>query len=233
VLVGAAIVLKAPFALVGIGLAIAAIRSPRALAGLAIGGAAVVLPTYEIAGKLAITSVVAESGRAFSTYQPWQLVARFAPSFGTLSRTDTVALAASGVLAVFLLWRMPRGLAEFPAVRPALTLTLAWLILSPQQRTWYDVMIFPLLALMPATGLDWIAIARAAVTAVAQLPGVTTPATNPLWLQRYGSALNTVLVPAAIALLLLILIGLCASGRVAGDAAGNRARGVPRHAVPG
>ena len=171
VLAGTAIVLKAPFALVALGLAIAAIRSPRALAGIALGGTAVVLPTYALAWKLAVTSVISESGRAFNTYQPWQLAARFAPSFGTLSRTDTAAVAASIVLAAFLLWRMPPGPAEFPAVRPALTLTLAWLILSPQQRTWYDVMIFPLLALMPATRLDWIALVRAAVTAIAQLPG--------------------------------------------------------------
>ena len=51
VLAGTAIVLKAPFALIGLGLAIAAIRSPRALVGLALGGIAVVLPTYALAGK--------------------------------------------------------------------------------------------------------------------------------------------------------------------------------------
>jgi hypothetical protein len=229
VLAGTAIVLKAPFALLGLGLAIAAIRSPRALAGLVLGGTAVVLPTYAIAGKLAITSVVSESGRAFSTYQPWVLVARFAPSFGTLSRTDTVALAVTVVLAAFLLWRMPAGPAEFPAVRPALTLMLAWLILSPQQRTWYDVMIFPLLALMPATGLDWIAIARAAVTAIATLPAIESAR----WLQPDVHALNTVLVPLAIALLAIILIGLCLTGRIAGGAEGSSARGAPKHAVPG
>jgi hypothetical protein len=229
VLAGTAMVLEAPFALVALGLAIAALRSPRALAGIAVGVTAVVLPTYAIAGKLAVASDLSEGGRGFSTYQPWQLVARFAPSFGTLSRTDTVAVAASVVLAAFLLWRMPPGLAQFPAVRPALALILAWLILSPQQRTWCDVMIFTLLALMPATKLDLIALVRAAVTAVAQLPGVTTPATNPLWLQRYAGALNTLLVPAAIALLTLTLIGLCLTR----GTAGGRARGAPKHAFPG
>jgi len=228
-LVGTAIVLKAPFALVALGLLIAAIKAPRALAGIVLGGTAVVLPTYALAGKLAVTSVLSESGRTFSTYQPWQLAARFAPSFGTLGTTDTVALAASVVLAAFLLARMPAGPAEFPAVRPALTLMLAWLILSPQQRTWYDVMIFPLLALMPVTRLDWIALARAAVTAIAQLPGVTTPASTPLWLQRDVNALNTVLAPAAIAVLVLSLIGLCLAGRMAGAAV----RAAPKHAVPG
>jgi hypothetical protein len=232
VLAGTAIVLKAPFALVALGLAIAAIRSPRALAGIALGGTAVVLPTYAFAWKLAVTSVtsvISASGRAFGTYQPWQLAARFAPSFGTLSRTDALALAATIVLAVFLLWRLPSGPAEFPAVRPALTLTLAWLILSPQQQTWYDVMIFPLLALMPATRLDWIALVRAAVTAVAQLPAIGS---SP-WLQPYANALNTVLVPAAIAVLAITLIGLCVTGRIAGSAAGSRARCAPKHALPG
>jgi hypothetical protein len=229
VLAGTAVVLEAQFALVVLGLAIAAIKSPRALAGIALGGTAVVLPTYAMAGKVAVASVLSEGGRGFSTYQPWQLVARFVPSFGTLSRTDTVALAASVVLAAFLLWRMPRGLAQFPAVRPALALILAWLILSPQQRTWCDVMIFALLALMPATKLDWIALVRAAVTAIAQLPGATTRATNPLWLQRYAGALNTLLVPVAIALLTITLIWLCLTQ----SAAGSRARGTPKHAFPG
>jgi hypothetical protein len=229
VLAGTAVVFDAPFALVALGLAIAALRSPRALAGVALGGTAVVLPAYAIAGKLAFDSAISEGGRGLSTYQPWQLVARFAPSFGTLSRTDTVAIAASIVLAAFLLWRMPPGLAQFPAVRPALALILAWLILSPQQRAWCDVMIFTLLALMPATKLDWIALARTAVTAIAQLPGVTTSATNPLWLQRYADALNTLLVPAAIALLTIILIWLCLTR----GSAGGRARGTPKHAFPG
>jgi hypothetical protein len=229
VLAGIAVVLEVQFALVVLGLAIAAIRSPRALAGIALGGTAVVLPTYAMAGKLAVASVLSEGGRGFSTYQPWQLVARFVPSFGTLSRTDTAAIAASVLLAAFLLWRMPAGLAQFPAVRPALALILAWLILSPQQRAWCDVMIFTLLALMPATKLDWIALARAAVTAIAQLPGVTTPATNPLWLQRYAGALNTLLVPVAIALLTITLIWLCMTQ----GTAGSRARGTPKHAFPG
>jgi hypothetical protein len=229
VLAGTAIAFEAPFALVALGLAIAALRSPRALSGVALGVTGVVLPTYAIAGKLAVASVLSEGGRGFSTYQPWQLVARFAPSFGTLSRTDTAAIAASVALAAFLLWRMPPGLPQFPAARPALALILAWLILSPQQRTWCDVTIFTLLALMPATKLDWIALARAAVTAVAQLPGVTTRATNPLWLQRYAGALNTLLVPVAIALLTVTLIGLCLTR----GTAGGRARGEPKHAFPG
>jgi hypothetical protein len=232
VLAGTAMVLEAPFALVALGLPIAAIRSPRALAGIALGGTAVVLPAYAIAGKLAITPVISGRGRAFSTYQPWQLVARFAPSFGTLSRTETVAIAASVMLAAFLLWQLPSGLAEFPAVRPALALTLAWLILSPEQRTWYDVMIFPLLALMPATRLDWIALIRAAVTAIAQLPGATTPATNSLWVQRYGNAVNTLLVPPAIVLLTITLIWLCLTGRLDRGTSG-RTRATPKHAFPG
>jgi hypothetical protein len=124
---------------------------------------------------------------------------------------------------------MPAGPAEFPAVRPALALLLAWLILSPQQRTWYDVMLFPLLALMPATRLDWIAIVRAAVTAIAQLPAIYSAP----WLQPMVNALNTVLVPAAIGVLAIILIALCLTGRIAGAAPSSGARGIPRHAVPG
>jgi hypothetical protein len=232
-LAGTAIVLKAPFALIGLGLAIAAIRRPRALAGLALGAAAVLLPTYALAGKQAVTSVISESGRAFNTYQPWQLLARIAPSVGSLSGANELAIAVTIVLAAILLWRMPSGPAEFPAVRPALMLTLAWLICSPSQRTWYDVMIFPLLALMPATRLDWIALARSAVTLIAQLPAIGTATTGFSWLPHAEQNLNTVLVPAALAVLAVLLVVLCLTGRITVRGDPVSARGAPRHAVPG
>jgi hypothetical protein len=83
---------------------------------------------------------------------------------------------------------------------------------------------------MPGTSLDWIALGRAGVTAIAQLPAVSsTP-----WLQPYVRALNTVLVPAAIVALTITLTLLCLTGRMAGGAAGRRAaRTAPKHAVPG
>ncbi len=232
VLAGTAVVLKAPFALIGAGLVVAAIRAPRALSGLALGAVAVIVPTYAIAGKQAITAVVSKSGAAFDAYQPWQLLARIVPSLGSVSGTNALTLAVTVVLAAVLLWRMPAGPAEFAAVRPALALMLAWLICSPLQRTWYDVMIFPLLALMPASRLDWIVLARAGITAIGQLPGVTSPATIPLWLERDVTALNEVLVPGAIVVLAATLAWLCLTGRIAGSfAAGHRARAAPRHAT--
>ena len=52
----------------------------------------------------------------------------------------------------------------------ALGVALAFLIASPQRTPWYDVMIYPLLALMPATRLDWIVVARSVAGAVGSLP---------------------------------------------------------------
>jgi hypothetical protein len=65
---------------------------------------------------------------------------------------------ALGVIAfvAILLWRMPAGPPSLPVARPALALTLAWLMVSPQQRHWYDAMLFALPAMDAShqAGLD-------------------------------------------------------------------------------
>jgi len=231
-LAGAAIAMKAPFILIALGLAIAAIRSPRTLAGLAAGAVAVVVPSYLVAGKGAVAAVVADAGRATDPYQPWQLVVRVLPYFHTVARTDVLGLAGTIALAALLLWRLPAGAPRLPAVRPTLALTLAWLVCSPQQRAWYDVMIFPLLALLPATRLDWIALARSAVAALGELPGGIAAA-HQLWLGRATDLLDKGIVPLALAALALALVWLCLTGRWQASSPATPVMAVPDAAVPG
>jgi hypothetical protein len=214
-MVGAAISFKAPFALFGLGLAIAALKSRRALTGLALGAAAVIAPSYAVAGWHAVTSVLSESVRASDLYHPWLLVAYVVPYFRNGHATDALALVATVVLAGLLLWRMPAGPPGLPAVRPVLALTLAWLICSPQQRAWYDVLIFPLLALMPATRLDWIVLARGFLGAVGQLPGNALGGKMaPYWLRHTDAVLYGYLVPMALAGLAIALVWLCVTRRI-------------------
>jgi len=214
-LVGVAIGFKAPFVLFGLGLAIAALRSRRALAGLGLGAAVVLVPCYALAGWHSVTSVLAESARAPDLYQPWQLVADVVPYFKNGHATDMLALAATVLLACLLLWRLPAGPPGLPAVRPALALTLAWLICSPQQRAWYDVLVFPLLAVMPATRLDWIVMAKAAAGAVGQLPGnMVGHRILPLWVQRIDVPVYGYLVPLALTGVAIALVWLCLTRRM-------------------
>jgi hypothetical protein len=136
-----------------------------------------------------------------SLYDPWQLLGRAVGLQIANSSIDLAGAFASVILAVIMLQCMPAGPAGYPFARPALALTLAWLIATPQQRPWYDAAIFPLLALMPTTRLDWIVVVRTAAAALAELPGVTYYAClNPGWLAAVAKAISTSMAP-------LVLIG--------------------------
>jgi hypothetical protein len=209
-LIGLAITIKAPFALFGAGLAIAALRSPRALVGLALGTAVVTVPGYALAGGHAVAAVFKESSRARSFAEPWQLVADIMPYFTHPRAAQALALLASAVLVVLLLWRMPAGPAQLPAVRPVLALTLAWLVWSPLQRAWYDVLLFPLLALMPATRLDWLLLGRALLGAIGQMPGDIIPnKVQPLDLVAAERLVSFYLVPLGLVVVAAVLAWLC------------------------
>ncbi len=213
-LLGAAVAIKAPLIFFGAGLVWAARRSPRALAALGLGTAATAVPAYLLAGPGAISAVVNRANGAPVFYVPWDLLARALHWTGAAHRIDTAGAIAFAVLAAILLWGMPAGPPGLPSVRPALALTLAWLIVSPQQRPWYDAMLFPLLAMMPATRLDWIVLFRAAAATIAELPGVTYYVfLRPSWLSAIGGILSTRLVPWALILTVIVLLALCVTGR--------------------
>ena len=212
-LIGAAIAVKAPFVLFLPGVAWAARRSPRTLAAASVGVVAVVVPAYLLAGRAAITAVVSRATAGPDLYQPWQLLTRALAISSATKFTDTVALAATALLAVLLLWRLPSGPSQLPFARPALALSLAWLVCTPQQRPWYDAMIFPLLALMPATRLDWIVVVRALAAAMAEIPGVRFyTGLRPQWVSELADIISRGLAPAALVLAAAALVWLCITG---------------------
>jgi hypothetical protein len=205
VMLGLAAAVKAPFALFGGGLAWAVHKSPRALGALLLGAVAVLVPGYLLAGRDAFSASIGVSTTAPVAYTPWFILARL---FGLSdARIDALGLLGFTVLAVILLWRMPVGSRNFAAVRVALALSLAWLIASPQQRPWYYVMIFPLLAVVPASRLDWLAIVDVTAGAFAELPRLFhTTRLSPAWagsMVKIGYAgLAPLMLAAAGALLL-------------------------------
>ena len=66
---------------------------------------------------------------------------------------------------------MPDGAPALPAVRPALAVSVAWVFLWSYQLPWYDAMVVCLLAVYPASVLDWLVLARLTVPAFALMPG--------------------------------------------------------------
>jgi hypothetical protein len=192
------------------------------------GAAAIVLPSYWLAGPGAIQAELHAADRAPDLYQPWQLLPQLLPAVRHHQWLNGATLAATVVLAAILLWRLAAGPPGLPAVRPALALTFAWLIWSPQQRPWFDTMIFPLLALMPASRLDWIALLRAAAGAVAELPGVAYYSTlRPYWLDLAASDVAHQVAPAALVGAALALVWLCLRGRLSPWSPGTGGRQVP------
>jgi hypothetical protein len=167
-LLGAAGDIKISYLLLGVGLAWAARRSLPALLGAGAGAALVLLSTYAWFGPAAARALLQRDAAA-SVDNYYQM---FVGSHGNVFPHQ---LLVAGVLlaavALLLLWRLPDGVPGLPAVRPALAVTLAWLFVWPYQLPWYDAMAFCLLALYPASRIDWLVLARLTAATFALMPG--------------------------------------------------------------
>jgi hypothetical protein len=119
-----------------------------------------------------------------------------------------VAFLAVAVLAVL---RFPDGTPDLPALSPALALSLAWLLVWSYQRPWYDVMAICLLAIYPASQLDWLVLGRLILTAPVYLPG--GPGPTPAWLTSTINAVGDYVAPDARLIAALAFVTLCLTGR--------------------
>jgi hypothetical protein len=183
VLVGAAVGIKAPLFPLALGLAWSVRRSVKDLAAVAAGGALVLGTGYLIAGWHAVTDLWTTGNRLVTFDSFWRLF--YAP-FGYNSEPaglELLAALAFVALAALLAWRLPPGPAQFPAVRPALVLMVAWLLAWPLQRPWYDAAAFCLMAVFTPSRLDWLMLTRAVPAALAVAVN-TTVGPAPLWLLR-------------------------------------------------
>jgi hypothetical protein len=169
--VGAATDIKAVFALYGVGMAWALLRKPGQLLAAGAGALAILVPSYAVAGLRAIKALSARASGGYGYGFYGYIFHRVG-----ISLKDAVPLAIVLMLPVGLLAlaRFPAGVRDRAAVRAALALSVAWLLVWPHQFAWYSVMAICLLLFYPASRLDWIALAWLAALTVADMPGVGT-----------------------------------------------------------
>lgn len=211
-LLGGAAAVKATFALAGAGVAWTLRRSPLRLATVALGALAVLVCGYLIVGAGTVSSLLSRT-QLTSPTNPWRLITNAAgrPPAWVLSWG---VLAVALLLAALLAWRLPPGPREAPAVRVTLAFSLAWLATTPIYHSWYDALIFPLIALMPSSRLDWYVLIRGTVAVFGQIPGAAL-ADHPPWLIHVvvGEWITHKFVPGALFVSILVLVLLCVIGR--------------------
>ena len=246
VLLGLGFAVKPTMLLVAIGLAAAVAvgyRSPaahgwpamRVLAGLGAGFVAVAAADIALIGRAGIAQT-ARASDLVSVGSPWRVVRTVLNQFISEPTADETvrwcAVALAALIAAALLHRMkgradPAGTAAaFPFV-----LVLAWLLAWPYVLPWYDATAWALLALLPASGFDWLLLARTSVLAVGYLPARATDITIPGGLRWMEPVLRSAVTPAVLAALLAVLLYRLAgpaTSRDARAAAGENAdRGAP------
>jgi len=210
-LVGAAIDIKPTLAVFGLGVAWAVRKSVRTTAAAAAGALAVLVPSYLWFGHAALAAL--SSRRAYSSAD--NIYEFFARPFGYAALPHVTRVAGVVFLAVagLLLWRLPEGNPARPAIRPALALSLAWLLAWPYEFAWYDTMAFCLLALYPASRIDWLMVLRLTAGLVISLPGLDAQVVRTPWLVSV-TYWDTVLVVPLIRLGVLAgVVFLCISAR--------------------
>ena len=211
--IGAAAAIKVPYALFGVGVAWAGRKSVSALAVAAAGFLAIFAPGYVIAGRPAFAALFNRGPTATwdTMYQYFYHRLSYTDAGAvTLPHLTEIAAVAFAAVAVLALLRFPDRSPEFPALSPALAVSLAYLLIAPYQCPWYDVMAICLLAIYPASRLDWLVMIRLAMTAPVYLPGI--PALVPVWLVPVLNIEGTVISAAARLVAALAFVWLCAFG---------------------
>jgi hypothetical protein len=213
-LVGAAIGVKAPYFPLGLALAWTCRNSIKAAVAATAGGVVALVPGYLIAGPAALKDLQRTGSQLVTFDSFWRL---FYPPFGYNSMPRGLEVfAALGCVAVaaLLAWRLPAGPPHLPAIRPAVVFMLTWLLVWPLQRPWYDAIAFCLLAVFPASRLDWLMLIRAvpAAMAVATGAGGGAHVAPPLWLTHVIGFLGSDLSPwvrlgTAVAVVILCVLG--------------------------
>ncbi len=231
-LLGLGFAVKPTILLVGLGLAIAAVSAfPRtrnlpAAAGLTAGFAAAAGADAALIGRAGIAQTMRASGMV-SVGSPWRAVRTVLDMLVGASAADDVVRWCAVVLMLFLAARLLRlsagRTAELAAGRTmgwaAFALVLAWLLAWPYVLPWYDTLAWALLPLVPASGLDWLLLARTAALGFGYLPARAAGIAIPGGLRWMEPVLRSVLVPVVLTVLLVVVLRWAArSGRPAGTA---------------
>jgi hypothetical protein len=183
--VGAAVDVKANYALFLLALCWAFRRDIRQLL-TAVGGTLLFLvPSYAASGLDAIKAPVSRAANV-TGYGFYGFYGPFLHHLGFGLKLAAIVAACLLIPVGWLtLTRLPAGLPtegsslladtagqrDSQAVRAALALGLTWLLLWPDQFAWYSVMIICVLVFYPATRIDWLAIAWLTALTMADMPG--------------------------------------------------------------
>jgi hypothetical protein len=197
-LLGAAVGMKAPYALVGLAICWGLRHLPlRRALSLAVrgtlGALAVLLPAYHWAGPHAFDQL-GRASRYISIATPWRGAANLVDLAlgpqGSRPAIVPLSLALTGALAVAMLRRV-RSLSvagavadratDRPALRPsratddavraAAVLSFSWVLLAPYALPWYDALVWGPVALLGPSLIDTALVARLTVLCLAYLPG--------------------------------------------------------------
>jgi len=209
VLVGVAADLLLYYLILGLALAWALRRSPAALTAAMAGMGAVVAVPYLSLGSPSLHALLTRGGKA-SADNFYQL---FSSSFQheLPMSAELLVMLACAVLAVALLARLPDAAGDLPAIQPALAVGVAWLFLWYYQLPWYDTMIIALLALYPASRLDYVVMVQLAAGSFAMMPG-GNPFEPPLgWLRTFSHAIWFAWAPLVLLAAVAAVVLLCVS----------------------
>jgi hypothetical protein len=172
-LIGLAADIKITFILFGLGLAWAFRKSFAPWAAAALGMLVVLLPSYAWFGPPAIASVFERNDRTTAD-NFYQLFSRAQHGF-LMEHVSVIATVLVVSVAILTLSYLPVRKTAQPAIFAALALSTAWLFIWQYQLPSYDAMIICLLILVPASWLDWLAIARLTAGTIALMPGNPQP----------------------------------------------------------
>jgi len=170
-LAGAAIAVKVTFAAPAAGLAAGlwhgrARQRPAMLAAGIAGCLLVLAAGYLIVGKDALNSLTQRLSSSNDSFLPIP-----GPVFHNAALYAGISAAALLLVGGLLAWRMPPD-GDLPEVRPIMICALAVVMGGIVQYPWYDAMIFPFLALLPATRLDAWLTGRIVLISCVVLPGI-------------------------------------------------------------
>jgi hypothetical protein len=223
---------------IGLALMLPRREMPRVLASVATGFAAVVAADVALLGRAGIAQTARASGMV-SVGSPWRVVRTVLsqviaePAANDIVRWCAIALFVFVAAALLLrrpeVLRAPDGagaVAVFPFV-----LVLAWLLAWPYVLPWYDATAWALLALLPASGLDWLFLARTTVLAFGYLPARATGITIPGGLRWMEPVLRSAVTPAVLVALLAVLLYRLARPASSADAVTADARDATRRAA--
>jgi hypothetical protein len=209
----------------GVAIGVAARREPHTrstVAGLVAGFVAAAVADTALIGRVGVTQSLRASGMV-SVGSPWRVVRTLlrVTVMSEPAADDVVRLLAVGLmvgLATALLRlrsrdqrrssdldRAVKSLGDAWAWAP-FALVLAWLVAWPYVLPWYDTLGWALLPLLPATGLDWLLLARTAALAFGYLPARTAGITIPAGLRWMEPVVRSALTPAVLAVVAVLLL---------------------------